>query len=100
MAHVLGGKGTALFTEFQATCGRAFNIVRRHLHLLTSLLLLMIPADMPELRSRDDVNFLVETMALERSDAAAAAFFSDLIITCMNDTFKRIDNTIHIMKHA
>ena len=79
MAHVFGG--------------------RRHLHLLVSLLLLMIPAEMPELRDRDDISYIVEVSTLEKSDEEAAASFDALIIECMNNTFKRIDNTLHIWKH-
>ncbi|KAF0701279.1 Aste57867_8208 [Aphanomyces stellatus] len=99
MAHVFGGVGTEDFTKFQATCGEAFNVVRRHLHLLVSLLVLMIPADMPELRNRDDISYIVEVSAIERSDEDAARGFAGLIVSCMNNTFKRIDNALHIIKH-
>jgi phosphatidylinositol-4,5-bisphosphate 3-kinase len=99
MAHVFGGPGTEDFRTFQKTCGLAFNIVRRHLHLLVSLLLLMIPAEMPELRHRDDISYIVEVSTLEKSDEEAAGNFDALIIECMNSTFKRIDNTLHIWKH-
>ncbi|KDO31794.1 hypothetical protein SPRG_03714 [Saprolegnia parasitica CBS 223.65] len=99
MAHVFGGVGTPDFVKFQKTCGDAFNVVRRHLHLLVSLLVLMIPAEMPELRHRDDVNYLVDVSTPEKTDEEAAAAFDDLVIQCMNNTFKRIDNTLHILKH-
>ncbi|RLO06175.1 hypothetical protein DYB28_002403 [Aphanomyces astaci] len=99
MAHVFGGVGTDEFKCFQTTCGDAFNVVRRHLHLLVSLLLLMIPADMPELRTRHDISYLVEVSATERTDQEASAWFAGLIVECMNNTFKRIDNALHIIKH-
>ncbi|KDO31800.1 hypothetical protein SPRG_03720 [Saprolegnia parasitica CBS 223.65] len=100
MAHVFGGIGTDMFRKFQDLAGEAFNVVRRHLHLLVSLLLLMIPADMPELRRRDDINYIVEIMGSDKSDAEAAAMFADLIVQCTKNTFKRIDNTLHILKHS
>ncbi|OQR89308.1 phosphatidylinositol kinase [Thraustotheca clavata] len=99
MAHVFGGTGTPEFERFQTTCGNAFNVVRRHLHLLVSLFVLMIPAEMPELRHRDDVNYLVQVSTPEKTDEDAAISFNELIIQCMNNTFKRIDNTLHILKH-
>ncbi|OQR87151.1 phosphatidylinositol kinase [Achlya hypogyna] len=100
MAHVFGGIGTDEFRKFQALSAEAFNVVRRHLHLLVSLLLLMIPADMPELRKRDDINYIVEIMSSEKTDNEAAAYFADLIVQCTKNTFKRIDNTLHILKHS
>ncbi|OQR87150.1 phosphatidylinositol kinase [Achlya hypogyna] len=99
MAHVFGGVGTPDFVRFQKTCGEAFNVVRKHLHLLVALFILMIPAEMPELRHRDDVNYLVDVSTPEKTDEEAAASFDDLVIQCMNNTFKRIDNTLHILKH-
>ncbi|OQR89312.1 phosphatidylinositol kinase [Thraustotheca clavata] len=100
MAFVFGGIQSDEFRKFQTLSGEAFNVVRRHLHLLVSLLLLMIPAEMPELRCRDDVNYIVEIMSSEKSDAESAAFFADLIVQCTKNTFKRIDNTLHILKHS
>ncbi|RHY30050.1 hypothetical protein DYB32_004655 [Aphanomyces invadans] len=99
MAYVFGGVGTDDFKRFQRTCGDAFNVVRRNLHLLVSLLLLMIPADMPELRTRHDISYIVEVSVMERTDEDASAGFAALIVECMNNTFKRIDNTLHIIKH-
>ncbi|CAK4644927.1 hypothetical protein AeMF1_007083 [Aphanomyces euteiches] len=99
MAHVFGGVGTEDFKRFQTTCGEAFNVVRHNLHLLVSLLVLMIPAKMPELRNLDDISYIVEVSVTERGDEEAATIFANLIIECMNNTFKRIDNTLHIIKH-
>ncbi|RHY30052.1 hypothetical protein DYB32_004657 [Aphanomyces invadans] len=87
------------FPRFQMLCGEAFNVVRRHMHLLVSLLLLMIPASMPELRHRDDISHIVEVTAQKLTDEDAAAYFADLIVQCMSNTMKRIDNTFHILKH-
>ncbi|CAK4644939.1 hypothetical protein LEN26_006542 [Aphanomyces euteiches] len=87
------------YPRFQKLCGEAFNVVRRHMHLLVSLLLLMIPADMPELRHRDDISHIVEVTAQKLTDEEAAAFFADLTNQCMSNTMKRIDNTLHIIKH-
>ncbi|RHY38318.1 hypothetical protein DYB34_007297, partial [Aphanomyces astaci] len=92
-------EGRDEYPRFQKLCGEAFNVVRRHMHLLVSLLLLMIPAAMPELRHRDDISHIVEVTAQKMTDEDAAAFFADLTSQCMNSTMKRIDNTFHILKH-
>ncbi|OQR86606.1 phosphatidylinositol kinase [Thraustotheca clavata] len=99
MAHVMGQQGSEEFGKFVATCGEAFNIVRRHVHFLVTLFLLMIPADMPELRSRDDINHLVEVCVLSLSDEDAAKSFEAAIDFCLGNRFKRWDNTLHIVAH-
>ncbi|TMW66210.1 hypothetical protein Poli38472_003975 [Pythium oligandrum] len=99
MAHVLGGTESAEFTKFVETACMAYNVLRKHMHLLVSLLLLMVPADMPELTGRDDINHLVTTLAPELSEDQARASFTDAIHFCLDDKFKRIDNTIHIFAH-
>jgi phosphatidylinositol-4,5-bisphosphate 3-kinase len=99
MAHVLGGTEGAEFQKFVDTCCTAYNIVRRHMHLLVSLLLLMVPADMPELTSRDDLNHIVTTIAPELNEQQARESFKQAIHVCLDSKFKRIDNTIHIFAH-
>ncbi|TYZ61557.1 hypothetical protein PybrP1_010116 [[Pythium] brassicae (nom. inval.)] len=99
MAHVLGGTDSKDFKKFAETCTKAYNIVRKHMHLLVSLLLLMVPAGMPELTGRDDINHLVQTMAPELTEDQARESFEHAIQICLNSNFKRIDNTIHILTH-
>lgn len=99
MAHVLGGTESKEFRDFVDTCCTAYCILRKHMHLLVSLLLLMVPANMPELTGRDDINHLVTTLAPELDEAAARTSFAHAINFCLDSKFKRIDNTIHILAH-
>ncbi|RHY30053.1 hypothetical protein DYB32_004658 [Aphanomyces invadans] len=99
MAHVLGGRDSPSFAAFVDTCTRAFNILRKHVHLMVTLFLLMIPADMPELRSRDDINHLVEVCLTGLSNDDAAKAFEAAIDFCLGNRFKRLDNYIHIIAH-
>ncbi|OQR92662.1 phosphatidylinositol kinase, partial [Thraustotheca clavata] len=107
MAYIMSGsvpggkpdgkpEGKPDFVAFQHTCGEALNVVRKHLHLMVALLLLMIPAEMPELRKREDINHIVKTLAADKSDDEVATLFDTLIIDCMKTSFKRLDNAIHI----
>ncbi|CCI42710.1 unnamed protein product [Albugo candida] len=99
MAHVLGGIESNEFKKFVETSCKAYCVLRRHVHLLVTLLLLMIPADMPELTGRDDINHLVTALAPELSEKEARESFAHAIHCCLDDKFKRIDNTIHILAH-
>ncbi|OQR87155.1 phosphatidylinositol kinase [Achlya hypogyna] len=99
MAHVLGGTASDEFRKFQLLCSKAFNVVRLHVHFLVTLFLLMIPAEMPELRSRDDINHLVEVCVTNLSEEDAAKNFDVAIDFCLGSRFKRWDNTLHIVAH-
>ncbi|KDO31801.1 hypothetical protein SPRG_03721 [Saprolegnia parasitica CBS 223.65] len=99
MAHVLGGVGADDYAKFVQTCGDAFNVVREHVPFLVTLFLLMIPAEMPELRSRDDINYLVEVCVPTLSTSDAAKSFEVAIEYCLGSRFKRWDNTLHIVAH-
>ncbi|EQC35066.1 hypothetical protein SDRG_07303 [Saprolegnia diclina VS20] len=54
---------------------------------------------MPELRDVSDLDHLVEIALLGVDDATAAANFETAVHFCMGSTFKRVDNTIHIIAH-
>lgn len=100
MAHVLGGTDGKEFSKFVDTACTAYNVVRKHMHLLVSLLLLMVPADMPELTGRDDINHIVQTLRPELTEEQAREAFEHTIHFCLDSRFKRFDNTIHLIAHA
>ncbi|KAG6967887.1 hypothetical protein JG687_00004036 [Phytophthora cactorum] len=100
MAYVLGGVEGKDFAKFVDTACTAYCVLRRHMHLLVSLLLLMVPADMPELTGRDDINHIVTTLAPEVSDERARESFEQTIHFCLDSRFKRFDNYLHNIAHA
>ncbi|KAF0701278.1 Aste57867_8207 [Aphanomyces stellatus] len=87
------------FERFAQTSCEAFNVVRKHMHLLVSLFLLMIPADMPELQQAQDVNYVVASLYPKMSRDEAFALFNELIAKCLNDKWKSIDDLFHALKH-
>ncbi|POM62167.1 Phosphatidylinositol Kinase [Phytophthora palmivora] len=128
MAYVLGGVEGKDFAKFVDTACTAYCVLRRQMHLLVSLLLLMVPADMPELTGRDDINHIVTTLAPEVSDERAPDMpeltgrddinhivttlapevsderaresFEQTIHFCLDSRFKRFDNYLHNIAHA
>lgn len=92
MAHVLGGRDAPQFAEFVALACKALNVLRRcaravlargvrrdgcrrrrraarrHGATLMNLFTLMVPAGMPELASKEDINYLRDMLALELTD--------------------------------
>lgn len=60
-------KGSARFETFQNICEQAFLILRRHGSFIISLLAMMISTGLPELSSEKDLNYLRDTMVLNRN---------------------------------
>ena len=98
MAFVMGGRGKA-FESFVSTACQAYQLVRPHLHLFLTLFSSMIPAQMPELRDQKDLDQFVEAMAPELMEDDAMKAFEQEIYNCLEDRFKRFDNTIHLFVH-
>ncbi|KAL4177346.1 hypothetical protein KRP22_002279 [Phytophthora ramorum] len=99
MAYVLGGTEGKAFGKFLETGCIAYNVLRRHMHLLVSLLLVMVPADMPELTGRDDINYIVSTLKPEQSEEQACESLQRTIADCLGSWSRRFDNTIHNLVH-
>ena len=87
------------FTEFESMCVKAFNILRKHSNLLTNLIVLMIPATMPELTERSHVEYLKNHLHLELSDYEAADRFIKEISECLHTISRQVDNFLHNVKH-
>jgi hypothetical protein len=99
MCHVLGGLQSQQFIEFESMCVRAFNDLRRRGNVLVNLLLLMLPAHMPELLVRDDILYLRDMLSLDLNEAQASTKFIKEIKICLNSFSRRLDNWIHNLKH-
>ncbi|KAG3072352.1 hypothetical protein PI125_g22539 [Phytophthora idaei] len=99
MAYVMGGTDGKYFRTFIDIASIAYNVLRRHMHLLVSLLLLMVPADMPELTGRDDINYIVQTLGPEQSEEQACESLKKTVTDCLGSWSRRFDNTIHNLVH-
>ncbi len=86
-------------TEFEALCVKAFNILRKRSNLLIHLFTLMIPAAMPELQHRHNVEYLQAHLHLDLNDEEAADRFMKEIAACLKTWSRQVDNLFHNMKH-
>lgn len=64
----MGGAGTEQFERFVDCCGHAYNIVRKHGHLLLVLFTLMLSTGIPELRELEDIDYMRQMLSLEMTD--------------------------------
>lgn len=77
-------------------CARA----HRHGTNLINLFTLVVPAGMPELSSKEDINYLRDMLALNMTDEQVAERFRCDMNEALTNKFKRFDNTMHILKHG
>lgn len=70
-----GGKNTKKWDEFQKHCEQAFLILRRKGSYMINMFAMMISAGLPELSSVKDLEYLRDTLQLERTEAEALKHF-------------------------
>lgn len=102
MAYVMGGKNYNshyLFNKFKDLCNKAFLVLRKHYRIFVSLLQLMIPAGLPELRCNKDIEYFTNMLMLDKSDAEAQKVLQRIIQETIATTSRQLDNFIHNIKH-
>ena len=100
MQYVMTQHSTPQFDEFLRLSAQAFNVLREHGGTLITLLMLMVPAGMPELAAREDISYMRDMLALDVTDEKATAVWRKEVDAALTNWFRRFDNTIHILKHA
>ena len=96
MAEALGGTNSALFHEFEETCGRALNVMRTKGDLLISLFRLMISCGIPELEREEDILYLETQLMPGLSDAEATEEFKKEIEKSMHTATTRYNDAVSI----
>jgi phosphatidylinositol-4,5-bisphosphate 3-kinase catalytic subunit alpha/beta/delta len=99
MVYVMGGKDSEGFNVFKDFCCKAYNYIRKHGKRLINLFMLMITAGMPELKNKEEIKYLREMLSLKLTEMEADIKFNAEIQNALNNTFRRIDNFIHNLKH-
>lgn len=121
MSKAMGGDKDAPPPEFMELCAQALIALRqcvplllllvtrtavhtrararRNTSLLVNLFLLMLPAGMPELASKEDINYLRDKLAPTLSDDDTVKVFTEEVKNALGDVRKRLDNTVHNFVH-
>lgn len=109
MAYVMGGTNTEKFHFFEELCCKAYNIVRKNssifINLFAMVLLLhfqshsdqMLSTGIPELNSEEDLNYLREAFALDKTPEEAAKLFKKLIAESLNTKSLQLNYAIHLL---
>eukprot|EP01132_Coremiostelium_polycephalum_P002852 gene2852-3543_t len=89
--YVIGGKDSPNFNFFVEVCCKAYNILRKNAHMLST--------GIPELKSESDIVYLRDKFRLDLTDAEASERFKKLIHESINTLTTQINFAIHIMAH-
>ena len=103
MVEAMGGADSMLYVKFRLLCCEAFNILRRPSasNLILNLLLLMVDADVQDLKGEGDVLKLVtERFRLDLTNEEASRFFQELINSSVSALFPQIVEKIHSWAQA
>lgn len=92
---VLDGPNGKYYKEFEATCIKAYNVIRDKANLFMSLMLLMLGTGIPELQKPSDLQYMKDMLHLEASEKEAADVFKELIKTSTESTKTAVNNWIH-----
>jgi phosphatidylinositol-4,5-bisphosphate 3-kinase len=94
---IMGGLDSKGFGKFIEICCNAFNIVRKKSTCLIILLILMLPAKMPQLQKINQISYVKDSLLLNMSDDDASAKFKELIYDSLNNKLVSINNFIHVL---
>ncbi|CAH1990801.1 unnamed protein product [Acanthoscelides obtectus] len=76
------------FKIFQGYCEKAFMILRKHGNLIISLFAMMISTGLPELSSEKDLNYLRETLVMNKTEDEALAHFRAKFDEALSNSWK------------
>lgn len=77
------GKKTSLhFHKFQDVCVKAYLALRHHTNLLIILFSMMLMTGMPQLTSKEDIEYIRDALTVGKSEEDAKKHFLDQIEVC------------------
>lgn len=103
MVEAMGGADSALYVKFRLLCCEAFNILRRPsaCNLILNLLLLMIDADVQDLKGEHDaLKIVTERFRLDLSNEEASRYIQELINTSVGALFPQLVEQLHSWAQA
>ena len=86
---------------FQEYCGQAYLALRRHSNLLITLFTMMLPAGITELSSIDNISYLRQTLAVEKSEEEALKYFQTVLYEAYEGAWTtKVDWFFHSVRHG
>ncbi|XP_040576946.1 phosphatidylinositol 4,5-bisphosphate 3-kinase catalytic subunit alpha isoform [Lepeophtheirus salmonis] len=89
------------FARFQELCGKAYLSLRKHANLLITLFTMMLPTGITELQSINDIGYLRQTLAVEKTETDALAYFQSMFSDAYGGAWTtKLDWFFHSVRHG
>ncbi|XP_018110196.1 phosphatidylinositol 4-phosphate 3-kinase C2 domain-containing subunit gamma isoform X2 [Xenopus laevis] len=95
-----GGKNLDRARDFVELCCQAYNILRKHSHLLINMLELMLQGGLPELCGVEDLRYLQNNLRPQDSEPEATSYFTRKISESLQCFPVKLNNLIHILANT
>lgn len=89
------GRSPQRAQEFVELCCCAYNIIRRHSHLIITLMELMLQAGLPELCTVEDLRYVHDKLRPHDSDLEAANYFTSKIKESLESPSVKLNFLVH-----
>lgn len=86
--------------RFRSLCENAYLIIRRHSNLFINIFAIMLSSEIPELKSKDDIMYLKNKLAIDMNEEKALDFFREQFDESLMLSFTtRFDWIFHALNH-
>jgi len=97
-AYVMGGKTSSFYVKFIHSCTAAHDLLRKNYSLFINLFNLMLISGMPELQTKEDITYIVDTLNLT-TDKNDKKSFIDILDATGSQWATRINFFFHNIAH-
>jgi len=99
MAHVMGGKGGENYNKFLSYCVKGHQILRQNYNLFINLFSMMLISGMPELESKEDIYYLVNTLRVGDERKPTESDFQEVLEGTGSQFSTQFNFFIHALVH-
>nr|XP_056701969.1 phosphatidylinositol 4,5-bisphosphate 3-kinase catalytic subunit gamma isoform [Euleptes europaea] len=93
-----GKKTSPHFQNFQDICAKAYLALRNHTNLLIILFSMMLMTGMPQLTSKEDIEYIRDALTVGKNDEDAKKYFLDQIEVCRDKGWTvQVNWFLHLM---
>jgi len=104
-AYVMGGKDSQKYNTFRDCCIKAHQLLRQNFNLFINLFNMMLISGMPELQTKEDISYLVDTLNLTSDNVTKDAKgkkvenFGEILDTTGSQWGTRVNFWFHHLAH-
>jgi len=98
-AYVMGGKDSEKYVEFKENCIKAYELLRQNYNLFINLFTMMLVTGMPELSSKEDIMYIVDSLNISSGLKEREINFGEILDATGTQWTTRVNFFFHNMAH-